>query len=191
MTDYRDQKHPIEIDFHRFCSQVQFPLKPEDFIALESMLLQDPEFLEPLNFLAEYSEQEGQMSKAYDYIEESCNKAYEIILEDNRFPKTLKWEYPENCHLIRAISAKGLWRWKQKEYSSATNIFEELLNLDCSDPLYLRYYLMGCLEKMPFKEFEQTFLQDGSYSQDVKLWFQKHLTKHMDCFRNWLDANGH
>jgi len=111
-------------------------------------------------------------------LEDQYIAACERVAErDNIFTKYVPWGYLENRPLMRGLNFKAHKLWSAGNYKQAHDLFDSIYKCNENDNIGARYPRKATAMEMSIEEFEEKFVESGTYGdtykQEIFQWFDK------------------
>lgn len=191
VREFRDQEHRAAEVYCNLCELYDGLNTALIKTKLNHLIERDPYFLDSYVLLCEILLAEGNMQAVEAAVEVAFKRAVELIADEHgRWPEVMRWEYPENRHIIRAIFNKAISLWRGGRGEGALALFRKLLRMDPEDNVGARFYILALRMGMTFQEFGRRFYSKEGEIFNVKLgdWFVQNYTQFPEDFEWWERA---
>ena len=155
-----------------------------ELAAVENKLLniftEEPEYLEPIiDLLGIY-----EITKEREQYNKLLEHAYKVALHrvadrDGTWGyDVIEWAWLENRCIIRALQIGAMKCWKDGNTHEAKKVFQNLLKVNPGDNSGVRYQLLGILEGMTAKQFDNMMGDTGFVPPAIPKWFDEKAKLH-------------
>jgi tetratricopeptide (TPR) repeat protein len=185
-----DKDHAVMSEYYDFLdSEVQSPKKIKKI--MKELIEKDPTYLDPYLVLFELYQNEGDVDKAEEILEQAYDQAIKIITDKKgNWPSEMLWCHLENRHIIRTLLNKAMNLWLKEENEKSLDLLRKLLRSNPGDNIGARTYILAIRLGMTFDEFETEMMSDLGYGYDgIKMMkFEEKMKDFPDEFDWWFEA---
>lgn len=190
IAEFVDENHKNMTEYYDLIESATS--KPQLKREMKKLIENDPDFYDPYLVVADLEIVAGDRSVGRQFIHEAYERAVKRIVDSQgNWPKSMRWGWLENRHLMRALERQATAFWEEKKVEEALDIFRRLLHANPGDNQGVRFYILAIRLGLGTDWYAPFEVKDGPMAGQAidaissSKWFEKNAKKFPEEF-GWL-----